>query len=290
MGASDLEIANLALALIGNKAILSIDSTTDPVAVKVKAIFAFSRRKLIRSHPWPFVVTAAILGHVVDSEKTITAATKASPVVITSASHGFSNDDEIGIKEILGMVELNGRKFTVANKGTNTFELKDEDGTSHTAYISGGNAGVLSLVGSELDFRERYALPSDYLTLHHLNNEPKVFMDHRIQSNGTDKELLTNEITASIHYTFNLTDPTKFDDTFVDLFAMLLASRLAFTITNSKTLAAEVKAEYNRDLATAKFIGAQEGGTPRPVAQNDIINARRQGGVNESLRNGIRFE
>ena len=77
--------------------------------------------------------------------KTITAATKASPGVLTSNSHGFSNGDEIFIASVGGMTELNGRNYRVANSTTNTFTLTDLFGaaintTSFTTYTSGGTA------------------------------------------------------------------------------------------------------------------------------------------------------
>ena len=77
--------------------------------------------------------------------KTITAATKASPGVLTSNSHGFSNGDEIFIASVGGMTELNGRNYRVANSSTNTFTLTDLFGaaintTSFTTYTSGGTA------------------------------------------------------------------------------------------------------------------------------------------------------
>ena len=77
--------------------------------------------------------------------KTITAATKASPGVLTSNSHGFSNGDEIFIASVGGMTELNGRNYRVANSATNTFTLTDLFGvaintTSFTTYTSGGTA------------------------------------------------------------------------------------------------------------------------------------------------------
>ena len=68
----------------------------------------------------------------------ITDATQADPVVVTSNSHALNDGDTIHIADVVGMTELNGRQFVVANKTTNTFELRGEDGTSHTAYASGG--------------------------------------------------------------------------------------------------------------------------------------------------------
>ena len=77
-------------------------------------------------------------GQVVSSTKTATGITQANPVVVTSVAHGFSNGDAIKISGVSGTTELNNRRFTVANKTTDTFELSGEDGTSHTAYVSGG--------------------------------------------------------------------------------------------------------------------------------------------------------
>lgn len=75
------------------------------------------------------------------SAKSVTGATQANPVVITtSVSHGFSNGDEIRLESLGGMTELNGRAFTIANVTATTFELSGEDGTGHTAYTSGGTA------------------------------------------------------------------------------------------------------------------------------------------------------
>jgi hypothetical protein len=79
------------------------------------------------------------------SAKTITAITKANPGVVTSASHGFGNGDEVYVDSIGGMTELNGRNYLVANVTTNTFTLQDLfgnniDTTSFTTYTSGGTA------------------------------------------------------------------------------------------------------------------------------------------------------
>lgn len=75
----------------------------------------------------------------------ITAITKANPGVVTSASHGFSNGQEIAISGIVGMKELNGQFFQVANATTNTFTLQTLSGqnintTDFDAYVSGGTA------------------------------------------------------------------------------------------------------------------------------------------------------
>lgn len=74
------------------------------------------------------------------SVKTITGATAAFPVVVTSTSHGLANGTVVVITGVVGMTQLNNRAFIIANQATNTFELKGVDGTTYTAYTSGGSA------------------------------------------------------------------------------------------------------------------------------------------------------
>lgn len=71
---------------------------------------------------------------------TITAITGASPGVVTAASHGISDNAIVRIASVLGMLEVNNRAFVIDNPATNTFELKGEDTSVHTAYASGGQA------------------------------------------------------------------------------------------------------------------------------------------------------
>ena len=82
-------------------------------------------------------------GAVLEGDKTITGITQANPAVVTATSHGYSNGDEVLISGVSGMTEVNNKRFLVADKTTNTFELQDKDGvdinsTSFTAYASGG--------------------------------------------------------------------------------------------------------------------------------------------------------
>jgi hypothetical protein len=74
------------------------------------------------------------------AEKTITGATKANPVVITCTGHGFATNDVVRIKDVGGMVELNGNTYTVTVINANSFSLNGVNGTGYTTYTSGGKA------------------------------------------------------------------------------------------------------------------------------------------------------
>ena len=83
-----------------------------------------------------------------DDPQTITAATQANPVVITAASHGFSDGDMVQITDMAGigtetgMTELNGNRYTVQNKATNTFELKGANGSATITVTDAANIAV----------------------------------------------------------------------------------------------------------------------------------------------------
>jgi|GEM_PF-944537 len=121
-------------------------------------------------------------GPLLESTKTITGATAANPVVITANSHGYNDGDDVEISGIAGMTELNGRRFRVANKAANTFELTDMhgndiDGTGYTAYSSGGTSSrvyTLTTTYQEQDLTGlKYAQKADVLYVTHTEYVPR---------------------------------------------------------------------------------------------------------------------
>ena len=73
--------------------------------------------------------------------KTITAITEASPAVVSSTAHGFSNGDIVYL-EVQGMRQLNERAFRVAGVTTDTFQLEGINSTDFDAFTSGTAAKV----------------------------------------------------------------------------------------------------------------------------------------------------
>jgi hypothetical protein len=119
-------------------------------------------------------------GAILESDVTISGATQADPVVITATAHGYSNDDEIEISGVVGMTELNGKRYRVANKTTNTFEItdidgNDIDGSGFTAYTSGGTANrvyeISTPYGTNDLFDLKFAQSADVMYICHPDHE-----------------------------------------------------------------------------------------------------------------------
>ena len=89
--------------------------------------------------------------------ETISDATRASPVVLTVAAHGFISGETVGdITGVGGMTQLNGNTYYVSVLGANSVALYTDsgltaplDGTGFTAYTSGGQ-GTRTLIGTAL--------------------------------------------------------------------------------------------------------------------------------------------
>jgi hypothetical protein len=83
----------------------------------------------------------------IETPLNITNITQADPGVVTVTAHGYADNDEVLLDNIVGMVELNGVRVRVNNATANTFEIQDIcacnndiDTTGYTAYVSGGTA------------------------------------------------------------------------------------------------------------------------------------------------------
>ena len=119
-------------------------------------------------------------GAILEGNKTITGITQANPAVVTSNSHGYSNGDEIKITSVVGMTEVNNKRFLVAGVTTNTFQLTDKDGdninsSGYTAYSSAGTANrVYTITSPYLEaelFDIKFAQSADVMYITHPNHE-----------------------------------------------------------------------------------------------------------------------
>lgn len=118
-------------------------------------------------------------GYVLKPAATITGVTQANPAVVTtSAAHTFVNGENVTITGVVGMTELNGNTYTIANVTSTTFELQGIDSTAYTAYTSGGSAqsdGIYEVVTTYTEAelpRLSYTQSADVMTIVHPSHDP----------------------------------------------------------------------------------------------------------------------
>ena len=115
---------------------------------------------------------------VYDLTLAITGISQANPGVLTYSGTDPANGDHIDLSGVLGMTEVNGRRFKVSNvdTGANTFELQTVNGVNvdtvnFTAYTSGGAAKrvyTLTTTYQEADlFQLKFTQSADVLWIFH---------------------------------------------------------------------------------------------------------------------------
>jgi len=116
---------------------------------------------------------------VLKAAATITNITQANPAVVTtSAAHTFLNGESVTITGVIGMTEVNGNTYVIANVTATTFELQGVDSTAFTAYTSGGSAqsdAIYEIVTTYTEAqlpRLGYTQSADTMTIVHPDHDP----------------------------------------------------------------------------------------------------------------------
>lgn len=273
LAASDLVIANLALNHLGQPNIAALDTTTEN-GRKMSAVYSLAVAEVLRDVRPNWAKKRAIFHQVVDAEKTITGATAADPVVITSVAHGFSTGDIIAIYDVGGMTDLNGLMYEVTVLTSSTFSLADInghniDGTDFDAFTTGGKCGIVSDAPA-YGFAYRYAAPTDFVFLLEINGDEADTLNHSMEK---DNEILTDETELQAKYIFLQTDTTKYDSDFILLVSYKLASLAAISITTLSTLKKTWEDEYQNNKAKAKGAKSQESGSKSGPQSTPIVTA-----------------
>lgn len=133
---------------------------------------------------------------------------------------------------------------------------------SHTWNFAITRASLAKLSDAPaFEYANQFALPTDPFCLRVLKME---FEDYEFKIEnlaGQGRVLLTDEGTANIIYIARITDPSLFDSMFVDVLTSKLTVDLAYPITNSTTLQAQMQRIYERKLSEARSLDSTEGST-----------------------------
>lgn len=124
------------------------------------------------------------------------------------------------------------------------------------------------------DFSYRYILPTSPKILRFLS----IVNDTRAAYSLEANYLYTNLSTARIRYVGKVTDPTQFDATFVETFALKLAGVRGYKITMNQTLADNFLAKYEKLKIDAQNTDSQE---KQQTYQDDSLweSVRDSGGI-----------
>jgi hypothetical protein len=246
---TELDIVNMALIELGQEPVTNLTTQTNKGVRIATAQYAYVRDEVLRAHPWNCASKREIC---VADTSAITGAAAGNPVTITSAGHPWKNGDCITIAGIVGMTQLNGGPYKIANVSSSTFELRNLDGTSlngtaFTAYASGGTATRSVPWG----FSVAYELPCDFIRLAY---PEKLASQYRIEG----RRILSSGGAPAIDYIYQLKDVAIMDQLLVSAIAARLAVQIALPITGSTQIKAQMEQLYASRMAEARFADSRE--------------------------------
>lgn len=172
-----------------------------------------------------------------DNALVITDATNATPIVVTSNSHGLSDDDVIKVFNVGGNTAANG-VWKVANATDNTIELYGSEGNA--AYTSGG---TIVKTPSSTNGEDSFS-PIEQISYSRAqyNDDTKWFLkDKKIVINNPS---FTNDI---------LIDFTKFPTEIDDIPVEYQDGIVAFGVINYITMPSTEAKDYESKVLSLKY-------------------------------------
>lgn len=118
-------------------------------------------------------------------------------------------------------------------------------------------------------FDNAFQLPTDCLRVLETDLLP-----HDEWALESDSRILTNESAIAVLYVADITDASKFDATFSEVLAYMMAEQLALPLTNGASIAAAMRAAAKEELREARSFNGQERGSQKQVEASEWLDSR----------------
>ena len=240
--ASQLEICNMALDLLGEKNISAAELTAEsPKSARlVAAHWDIVLDEVLDVHPWnfakkhwPLEYAPGYAEYLSTDLKTITGISTAAPPVVTAVAHGFLTDYLVKIEDVVGMTEVNERVFQITKVTADTFTLNNIDSAQYTAYTSGGTVIRLEAL-SKYSSGYTYKVPSDLLRPLALECGSEFEIIGGGGATNATRRILTTAADAVLIGISTRTTATELTSRFIKVLTARLAAQIAFAITKKK--------------------------------------------------------
>lgn len=278
MAATATEIANLAIAHLGGRALaaLSTDSTQQAVSLRkwwnpeAGTPIYTALDETLRMHPWNFA-TARKRQTVTYHTLTGAAVTNEGGLIkITHPGHGYATGDRVYVKDVQGVTAANGQWYVTVDG--NHFTLDDSVFAGTYTSATGSVVGIPQFA---YDFQ--HTPPADCLRPLSINAD-----GGQNEDDGSDFLLekgliLCDDETINLKYIQRITDITEYPADFVTAFSYLLASYIASDTAGSSGRATELHQFFTKAAAPpVKSRDANEGKGRRitPFDDSQVVLSR----------------
>lgn len=279
MAATATEIANLAIAHLGGRALTALSTDTTQQAASMRKWYNpdagtpiyTALDEVLRAHPWNF---ATARKRQTVTYHTLTGASvtdQGGLIKITHAGHGYSTGDRVYVKDVEGVTVANGQWYvTVIN--SNNFTLDD---SVFAGTYTNATGKVVGIPAFDWDFQ--HTPPTDCLRVISLNAGGGQMEDAGADFTFEKGLILTDEETINLKYIQRITDVTDYPADFVTAFSFLLASYIAQDTQGASGQAQQMRQFFEKAVAPpVKARDSNEGKARRipPFNDSQIVSAR----------------
>ncbi len=220
MAQSDLNVANLALRLLGNRSVLTALADATAEGYACTALLDDCKRSLLAMHKWGFATRRTNL---IPTYSAITlVADNAGEFQITSAAHGLTTGDAITIHDATDFPTLNGT-WVVTVDSASLMTLRN------STYVTGaGTAYGEWTLAAAFDYAYSHALPANYIRALEVNGDVPIDL-YRVEEN----RLLIDDEEVRLKYIYDVTNYALMSPLFYQCLANYLAYNLCDHLTAS---------------------------------------------------------
>jgi hypothetical protein len=278
MAATATEIANLAIAHLGGRALMALktDSTQQAVSLRkwwnpeetVPVYTALD--ETLRMHPWNFA-TARKRQTVTYHTLTGAAVTNEGGLIkITHPGHGYATGDRVYVKDVQGVTAANGQWYVTVDG--NHFTLDD---SVFAGTYTNSTGSVVGIPQFAYDFQ--HTPPADCLRPLSINADGGQNEDDGSDFLLEKGVILCDDETINLKYIQRITTIPSYPADFVTAFSYLLASYIASDTAGSSGRATELHQFFTKAAAPpVKSRDANEGKGRRitPFDDSQVVLSR----------------
>jgi hypothetical protein len=277
MAATHTEIANLAIAHLGGRALTALASDTTQQAASLRKWYNpdgvtpvyTALDEILRAHPWNFAVKRK---RQTISYFSVTNVTDSSGLIkITDGSHGMQTGDRVYIKDVEGVEAANGQWY-ITRVDNDEFTLND---STFSGTYTAATGEWVKIPQFAYDFQ--HTPPDDCLRPISINADGGQMEDDGSDFLYEQGLILCDDETINLKYIARITTATSYPSDFVTAFSYLLASYIASDTAGMSGQATQMRQFYETAVVNkARSRDSAEGKGRRilPFEDSQLIMSR----------------
>jgi len=229
MAQSDLNVANLALRLLGNRAVLTTLADATAEGYACTALLDDCKRSLLRMHPWNFALKRKKATPFQDVAVSNVTWISSNLIEVTHTATTYVVGNYVTLTGVVGATQSNGTwevQATPANTTTRLTTTGLDDSSDLSTYEASSTDYIRR--SPAFDYSYLYALPTDCLRILTINGDCRLDA-YRIEGGF----ILSNDSELRIRYVYDVSDYTSMDPMFYQCLAGYLAYNLCDHISAS---------------------------------------------------------